>query len=415
MSTSILFRRLRHAGLMLPLAFGLGQAQWVKTGLLGPKEQGRTEAIIGSGANIYAATNGAGVFHSADQGTSWTAGNEGFSIYLAIICMASVDNTLFAGAYLSGVYRSTDNGKTWTAANTGVTNTQPKAFALKGSDLFVATNGGGVFRSSDKGDKWTSVSAGITDYFVQKIIASGPDLFAGTQTGIVYHSSDNGETWTVIRAAGDSDQEVTGLAVIGSSLFVGTKGNGVYVSSDMGAAWKAVNNGMSTFSIHALAASGDHLFAATTSGGGFFHSKDNGANWTQEIAGLTDKDLQTVTVIGSDLYAGTYGKVWRRPLSELGVVALRPSSPNSEASGFAPGLDGSLHPGSRISFRLDKAARIDLSVFGMDGKKAATLAHGVLAAGDHQPVFAAAGLPAGLYCFRLQIDGTSVTRRLRLE
>ena len=56
---------------------------------------------------------------------------------------------IFAGTNGGGVYLSSDNGSSWTAVNTGLTNMEIYSFVFSGSNIFVSTYGGGVFLSSN--------------------------------------------------------------------------------------------------------------------------------------------------------------------------------------------------------------------------------------------------------------------------
>ncbi|MCK7528688.1 MAG: hypothetical protein MZV64_69590 [Ignavibacteriales bacterium] len=63
----------------------------------------------------------------------------------------------------AGVFLSTNNGTSWTAVNTGLTNTNVRALAVSGTNLFAGTDGGGVFLSTNNGTSWTAVNTGLTN------------------------------------------------------------------------------------------------------------------------------------------------------------------------------------------------------------------------------------------------------------
>src|SRR5258707_14291728 len=80
-------------------------AQWVYTN--GP--YGATvQALISKSGNMYAATQGGGVYITSNNGLNWTATNSGLSA-TNIYSLTVIGNNLFAGAY-GGCFISTNNG-----------------------------------------------------------------------------------------------------------------------------------------------------------------------------------------------------------------------------------------------------------------------------------------------------------------
>ncbi len=136
-------------------------------------------------------------------------------------------SNLFAGTEGSGVFLSTDNGTSWTGVNTGLTSNIVQALAVSGPNIFAGTRGGGVCRSTDNGTSWTKVNTGLTNTYVWALAVSGPNLFAGTWGGGVFLSTDNGASWTEVNG-GLTNRNVLALAVSGSHLFAGTLGGGVW-------------------------------------------------------------------------------------------------------------------------------------------------------------------------------------------
>ncbi len=119
---------------------------------------------------------------------------------------------LFAGTDGGGVFISTNNGTSWTAASTGLTNTSVYALAVSGTNLFAGTAGGGVFLSTNNGTIWTAVNSGLTNTYVRSLAVSGTNLFAGTYGGGVFLSTNNGTSWTAVNS-GLTNTTVRSLAV----------------------------------------------------------------------------------------------------------------------------------------------------------------------------------------------------------
>jgi hypothetical protein len=68
--------------------------------------------------------------------------NDRFFSFAAIPDLAGGDTNLFAGSNSMGVFRSTDNGTNWTAVNNGLTNLYVNGLFVSGSYLFAGTNNG---------------------------------------------------------------------------------------------------------------------------------------------------------------------------------------------------------------------------------------------------------------------------------
>ena len=70
-----------------------------------------------------------------------------------VVSVDPLTNYLYAGTQY-GIYKSTNNGSSWTANNNGLLYPDVRAIAISGSNIFAGTNGGGVFLSTDYGNSW---------------------------------------------------------------------------------------------------------------------------------------------------------------------------------------------------------------------------------------------------------------------
>ncbi len=70
---------------------------------------------------------------------------------------------LFAGTYRGGVFLSTDNGTRWTAVNNGLTSMYVSALAVSGQNLFAGTDDKRIFIFTDNGISGTTVDTSLTD------------------------------------------------------------------------------------------------------------------------------------------------------------------------------------------------------------------------------------------------------------
>src|ERR1035438_3609817 len=98
---------------------------------------------------------------------------------VSVFCMVLNDVNLFAGTEGGGVYLSTNNGTDWTQVNNGLTGFLTiKALAVCGTDIFAGMEVGGVFRSTNNGTTW--IQAGLTGIAVYSFAVIGTNIYAGT-------------------------------------------------------------------------------------------------------------------------------------------------------------------------------------------------------------------------------------------
>lgn len=72
------------------------------------------------------------------------------------------------------------------------------------------------------------------------------------------------------------------------------------------------------------------------------------------------------------------------------------------------------NPSTVISYQLSVNSDVTLEVFDMTGRKIATLVNGQMSAGTHEVTFDASNLSSGVYIYRLQTQGMTLTRKLTL-
>jgi hypothetical protein len=72
------------------------------------------------------------------------------------------------------------------------------------------------------------------------------------------------------------------------------------------------------------------------------------------------------------------------------------------------------NPTTMISYAVPADAKVSLRVYNTLGEQIATLVDEVVPAGQHQASWNASGLPSGLYFYRLESAGVTMTKRMTL-
>ncbi|MGA2297157.1 MAG: T9SS type A sorting domain-containing protein [FCB group bacterium] len=331
-------------------AICLSKAQWepVNNGLYG----GNVTCLAVSGNNIFAGTDGSGVFLSTDDGSNWKEINNGLrfldrevtylfadSSYLFletkktyssgyflstdngsnwnnlfkksdlsdfVNAFARINDTLFIGM-MTGLYKSTNKGLDW-VQNDIWKNVRINAIIVKGSNIYIGTDTNGIFYSSDNGINWVPCNEGLTDKRISALLINDNNLFAGTRNG-VYLSKNNGTNWIAVNE-GLSNTDVVSFTSSETNIFSRTSNGYIFYTDDKGKNWKLINEGLKNTQIQTFIAKGDKIFAGTK-GTGVLSSSDIGSHWLQINNGLINRDIWALTTDNNNILAGDYFGVYK--------------------------------------------------------------------------------------------------------
>jgi hypothetical protein len=187
--------------------------------------------------------------------------------YVGVSCFTTNGVELIIGS-TKGVGITTDNGAWWDFYNSGLESNGVGTLAVKGIYLFAGT-GVGVFRSSNHGLSWSPVNSGfgrLTN--VDAFALRDTNIFVATSVAGLFISTDNGTNWLQANGGLNSDgyNRVNSFLTDGQNLFAGTSGPSrghVFLSRKDSNDWVAVDAGLPEGSVYALAKSGSFLFAGT--------------------------------------------------------------------------------------------------------------------------------------------------------
>lgn len=218
----------------------------------------------GTGEGFYNgdAVRGAGIFKSADGGTTWTqvpstkpttADPQWYHVNR--LAIHPTNPSIMLAATNKGLYRSTDAGTTWTLRYSGRV-ADVRFNPLNGSRVVLAPGlgGGAVAVSADAGTTWnrsnldsTPPSPGNAGRVELAFSRQNGVLYASVDaaSGQIYRSSDNGITWTLqgspahLGGQGWYDNALWVDPVNSNHLITG--GVDLHRSSDGGATWTKIS------------------------------------------------------------------------------------------------------------------------------------------------------------------------------
>ncbi len=261
-----------------------GGQGWSPAGLEGLEVWQVREARNGL---LYAGTQPAGLYRSADRGASWTE-VESFSALpeaarwcvpldpplpgraRALVVDRDDPNRIWVGVEVGGIARTSDGGETWTVDLPGDNPDLHMLYAHPDdpSVLFATTGYGrfdgiaeeiegnaGVFRSDDGGETWEYAWKGITPRYSRPMcidhraphsltVASAPTAFShykhdGGANAALFRSEDHGRSWRSLcdEAHSPSHANFHGLTVDPEQI------GGVLVGTDTGEVWRVSEGG----------------------------------------------------------------------------------------------------------------------------------------------------------------------------
>jgi hypothetical protein len=183
--------------------------------------------------------NSGGIFRSTDNGSSWTAVNNGLSndgfADVPINKIEAFDDAQFALA-LDGLYRSTNNGTRWTKASLNIDLANDMLVDLKrdGDDIILASMRS-MFRSTDAGATWTTFNTGLQQQLEnqQSLLAIHDTIYLKSYNmmGELRSYLLSGESWISAAIPGPANVDVNEFFASGSTLYAGTTEKSVWTRS----------------------------------------------------------------------------------------------------------------------------------------------------------------------------------------
>jgi len=190
---------------------------------------------------------------------------------------------------------------------------------------------------------------------------------------------------------------------------------GTHLSEDGGSAWIAASRSLGGYCIVPDPGKANRFFLGSTEG--VWVSNDGGKTWQQINNGLTNLRVQCIAYDTTNkvLYAGTAGAgVFRLFLGAATVGVEKDDHSLPPQFALSQNYPNPFNPSTTIGYSLPKAARVSLRVFNTLGQEVASLMNGEKEAGTYQVTWNAAGMPSGVYIYRLQAGGFVESKKLTL-
>jgi photosystem II stability/assembly factor-like uncharacterized protein len=334
--------------------------------------------------------DGAGLFETHDEGTSWTAANGVQDVGVRALAASVSKPSRFVAGTLRGVMLSDDSGKSWTrisdTENPEMQGITAVAIDPKDPNIIYAGTAHLPWRSLDGGKSWQSIHNGMIDdsdvfsiyidpvnptnifasacsgiyastsrgdvwrkllgipntsrrtHVVREDSRQPGTIFAGTTLGF-FKSENGGTNWKVV-----SGSQVNSMAFDPShpkSMYLAMEYDGIAKSDDEGATIRPIDNGFVDRNISAVTVSGSKLIAIDSQKGettGIFVSSDRGESWSpleprglravhlHAIAGVPGEDRILLAATSRQMYKSTDAGVTWKPIPVRLIVAPTPET-----------------------------------------------------------------------------------------
>ncbi len=400
-------------------------AQWEKTNF---PSTVKVNTLAISDSNIFAGTEGDGIFVSTDNGENWIDRNNGLQDKVIHTIFIN-GKTIYAGTE-TGAYISTNNGKNWDIINSGLSGLSGLgvwSFAVSnfmGDSIIFAGTWSGVYSSTNNGANWEAAGLSTT-MPVNSIIVRNNFIFAATLAGGVFYSQSNGFGWKdiSIKVSGlgvpDAIIPVYSLAAIDTNVIAGA-GPGYFYYTSFAAGNFAHSTSIGNMPILCFAMHYEQLLAGDL-GGYISLSNSNGKTWKNLPPPLTNQTLYSLALKNSYIFAGTGNGVWRSlyPETTTNVENLKEAQSGFELEQNYP---NPFNPSTSIKYNLPSSWEgeksgvrlVTLKIYNLLGKEIATLVNEQQAPGNYQVKFNGSNLASGVYIYRLQVGNLVSTKKLML-
>ncbi len=293
---------------------------------------------------------------------------------------------LYAGRV--NVWRSDNQGQSWVGRGWAdeLDGNPVLSLSIYSGDADVvwagtapAAHRAGIHRTDDGGRTWENITGNLPDRYPVDIEAGrgGPDLayvvLSGFGTPHLFRTGDGGASWEDIG---------TGLPDVPSSAFV--------------------------FDIR----NQDHLYFGNDLGVWF--SPDDGANWHPFTEGMPTGALimdLSISYVSQTIRAVTHGLgVWERPLVESSEPLPEPAEQVALRQNYPNPFNGR----TIITYDLVQSEYVHLYLYNTRGQRVKILVDGIQPPGSNYVSLSSAGLPSGIYIYRLEAGNEVRSRRLMI-
>ena len=372
------------------------------------------------------------IINTTNSGTSWTVQNSGeFSSEFKDLSFVSRTHgwiVSFDSTYKSFLLRTTNSGTTWSKTYFQDTTTILKTVCfINETTGFVSGFSGYIYKSTNAGLNWSICNIDTSSCLY--LFPKNDIKFINSQTGyacggvldlqgIFLKTTNGGSSWFSMCVAAEPLHEIRDLgngriAVMGGDFDLGSI---LAVSSNSGANWVYEQTGCFGNAEGFAFRTPGEVWAALNFSGKFAVNLDSmkpGSRWECiETPGQVEvNDVEFISpTIG---YAfGERGKIFKYNASIIGLNNTGTNIP-TEMELFQ-NYPNPFNPETMIEYFIPSNAEVVIQIYDNAGKEIRRYNEGFKNAGRHSISLNFSDIPSGVYFYRLDTDGKSISRKMVL-
>jgi len=397
--------------------------------VLGPEIRYISQVYNNANNKLFASTY-SGVYSSTDNAATWQKTN---SLPIESECFYPKKNGyLFASYGYSGLYRSLDNGVTWDSCNTGLPRGGSTGFYYvkdiisiienAAGTLFIGVEGAGIYKSTNNGVSWLPANAGLPQGNYVKmshiIATSTGKLFAAQQNSELYTSVNDGVSWS----------QVTDIPLTIWELYVAKDGyiyakgwdssnnDLCYFSNNDGTNWNLlVTPGNSNFWWRNLVSNSQNVLFGIA--GGVCKSENHGQNWlTLSPTGIISPntiDCKNIVINQQDyLFLASSNGLFKTNQSTITGIANNQQDVINKL--HVSNYPNPFNPETEINYTVPSTSLVKLAVYNTKGELVKELINSSMPIGNYTIKFDGSQLNSGIYFYKLECNGKSVSNKMML-
>lgn len=350
------------------------------------------------------------LIRTSDGGATWTP------IFSTVTCPGGPlfpetdifflnSQTGYLGTY--NLRKTTNAGLNWSFVNTTANLQRVTGIAFPSEQTGYVTSmwaQGRIYKTTNGGSNWVQQYTGDHLYKIRFIdVNTG---LACSRGGKILRTVNGGANWNeILTGANDTLKDIAFVSLT-AAYITGSEGtNGkIYRSTDAGASWSAVVT--STASLNTIS------FANPTTGYAageiYYRTTDGGASWQSHASSFpgSSRVLSLHFVTPDTGYAAGPDKVYKTITG--GLTAIQTYSSEIPA-GFRlhQNFPNPFNPTTVIRFDIPSGSKglTELKIYDINGREVQLILSGSPAPGSYEYKWDASGMPAGLYFYKLSVQG----------
>jgi photosystem II stability/assembly factor-like uncharacterized protein len=370
--------------------------------------------LASMGDSMLLIFDGANVYMSSDNGTSWDQSYQYQNYFYIITSLATSENSLLLGIedtnYDFCVATTTDRGASWVLTQPIPSGGEILFVVESLPHYFVAIDVNGICNySADNGATWNNSSIADTSVFITAFNAVTQKKFYAASKGAFYVSTDSGTSW-ITHPLPSPGTVISMMGMNGSNSIIAIFGStSLYRSTDDGFSWSEWDIGIPSGTIiHSVVNTDDGTTYAGTEKG-VFSLLPNATSWEMKSSGLSDIKVLSMT---------TQGKTLVVSCANTGIFTTSNIASVGSSDVIDQGL--SIYPNPTISdvtihYKIHKSENSKLYLADQLGRVVSIINDGFESEGVKSILYSTKDIPAGMYFLFLDGKGSNFVTKLIIK